>query len=241
MITDKKRQYTFRDRVTERLIKEIKQSVEEDIIIVHGGGSFGHPGAEQYRLNTERPMEYDKGAAEVQLDMRRLNNRILQIMIKEGLWAMSIPGAMVSIFKDGELVEFNDELFKRYLSIGTIPVTFGDVAVDLDRGVTICSGDDLMLELADMAQKAFFVSDVEGIYKEGEHMDVFTEKMLPISEEDNPNEADAIDVTGGMNKKIEVMLRISDHCGTYIVNGTVEGRLRKLLKGEEVIHTEVKR
>lgn len=240
MITDKEQQYTFKNRVTERLIREIKESVEEDMIIVHGGGSFGHPGAEQYGLNTERPMEYDKGTAEVQLDMRRLNNRIIELMIGSGIWSISIPGALAADFKNGEVTEFRTGLFERFLSIGTTPVTFGDVAFDQERGVTICSGDDLMAELADLADEAIFVSDVDGIYKDGELIDLLTEDLLPLSDDDMPSTKSSVDVTGGMNKKAQVMLNISDHCETYIVNGTVKGRVKNILKGEEVISTEVK-
>ena len=43
------------------------------------------------------------------------------------------------------------------------------------------------------------------------------------------------DVTGGVRGKMETMLRMcSRGCDCVLVNGTVEGRLLSLLKGEDV-------
>ncbi len=240
VITDKTKKYSFRNKVAKRLVKEIKTSHHQQFIIVHGGGSFGHPGAEQYKLNTERPLEYDKATALVQRDMRELNNKIVDIFIENNFWAVSIPGGMVTRYEDGNLVEIERDLFQEYLDIGTTPITFGDVALDRKRGVTICSGDDLMERLSPEAEKAVFVTDVDGIYKNGEIAHDFTEELFPLSEEDLPTEDTSIDVTGGMNQKVKRMMKISARTPTYVVNGLKEGRLKRLLDDEETIYTEVK-
>ncbi len=42
VLTDKSIPFSFDQETTKRLSREIKVS-EEDIVVVHGGGSFGHP------------------------------------------------------------------------------------------------------------------------------------------------------------------------------------------------------
>ena len=240
VITDKNRKYTFNRRTTHRLIREIKRSVDEKMIIVHGGGSFGHPGAEKYRLNSENPESIDQGTARVQLDMRRLNNRILQLFIDEEIWAVGLPGGLITHYRKGKMEEIDIEPFSRYLSIGATPIAYGDVSLDKDRGVTICSGDDIMAGLASMVDRAVFVTDVDGIYKNKELITTFTKKEYPLKKEDVPIEKEVTDVTGGMNSKVKKMLSMSEKCKTYIVNGNKKGRLESLIKGKETIYTEVK-
>ncbi|MGM0404690.1 MAG: isopentenyl phosphate kinase [Thermoplasmatota archaeon] len=240
VISDKNIPYTFKHRTTRRLIKEIASSVEEDLIIIHGGGSFGHPGAEKFDLNSHKPENIDEGTSKVQKDMRILNTRIIEMMIEEELWAVSIPSGIVTRYDDGELIDMNKNIFYQYISRGVVPVTFGDVTLDDKRGVTICSGDDLMLALGENADRAIFVSNVDGIYKKGKVVEEFTESKLPLSKEDILTKNTSIDVTGGMNRKVEKMLDLSKDCRTFLVNGNEDGRLEQLIKGEDTIYTEVK-
>ncbi len=240
VLTDKSIPFSFDKETTKRLSREIKVS-EEDIVVVHGGGSFGHPGAERYGLNKRVPLSIKKGTAVVQRDMRRMNQKILEIMIDEDILAVSIPGAMITKYKDGKLIHLNEDIVIDYLNIGTVPVAFGDVAVDETRGVTICSGDDIMRGLAHLADMSIFVTNVDGIYKEGDVVDVFDKSMLPLTKEDMPDEGGSIDVTGSMERKAKLMLEVSNHCRTYVVNGKVPGRLSSLLSGKRTFCTRVKR
>ena len=240
VLTYKDRPYSFKRETLERLADEIIGSKIEDMVIVHGGGSFGHPGAEKYKLNSEKPIDISEGIAKVQKDMRVMNNHVLEIMLDKGLNAVSVPGGLVTTYKDGELYEFNEDIFDNYLSLDTVPITFGDVAFDLTRKVTICSGDDLMLSLSYKADKAVFVANVNGVYKDGEFVEYFTNEMFPLKPDDFDSSKTSIDVTGGMNKKVKKMLKMSRQCPTYVVNGSVKDRLYKLLNDEDTVHTEVK-
>ena len=240
VLTNKDRPYSFKRKTLERLTDEIVRSDLKDLVLVHGGGSFGHPGAEKYKLNSENPIDVEEGTAKVQKDMRIMNNHVLEIMHEKGLWAVSLPGGVVTKYKNGELIDFDEEIFERYLSIGTVPISFGDVAFDEDRKVTICSGDDIMLSLAEKAEKAIFVANVDGVFKDGKLVETFTEDMFPLDPEDFDSKETSIDVTGGMNKKVKKMLEMSKHCPTYVVNGSKKERLYKLLNNENTTYTEVK-
>jgi len=239
VLTNKEKSYSFRTRTAKRLLKEIKESTIEKYIIIHGGGSFGHPGAKKYELNDKDSEPTGEGLSKVQLDMRRMNNHFLELMQEKEMWGVSIPGGLVTSFKDGELNKIDKSIFKKYLSLDVTPVGFGDVTLDIEKGITICSGDDIVLGLSSLADKAVFVSDVDGIYKQGEVVKIFKRGMYPLEEDDFPSKKNAVDVTGGMNRKVEKMLRISKDCETHVVNGEESGRLRKVLDGEEVISTEV--
>ena len=240
VLTDKEKSYSFRTRTAKRLLKEIKESTIDKCIIIHGGGSFGHPGAKKYDLNNKDSEPSKEGLSKVQLDMRRMNNHFLELMHEKDMWGVSIPGGLVTSFKDGKLNKINKKIFKKYLSLGVTPVSFGDVTLDIEKGITICSGDDIVLGLSSLADRAIFVTDVDGIYKQGEAVKKFERSMYPLEKDDFPSKKNAVDVTGGMNKKVEKMLRISKDCETYVVNGEESGRLQKVLDEEEVISTEVK-
>jgi len=239
VLTNKNKSYSFRTRIAKRLLKEIDESSVNNFIIIHGGGSFGHPGAKKYNLNDDDSEISIEGLSKVQLDMRRMNNRLLELMQDREMWGISIPGGLVTIFENGELDKIDNKIFEKYLNLGVIPVGFGDVTIDTRRGVTICSGDDMIFGLSSLANKAVFVSDVDGIYKSGEIVESFDNTMYPLEDEDFPTQKKPVDVTGGMNKKVEKMLMISENCDTYIVNGEKSGRLRKILDEEEVLSTKV--
>ncbi|MFO8110487.1 MAG: isopentenyl phosphate kinase [Thermoplasmata archaeon] len=240
VLTDKSIPFSFDEAVTRRLSKEIKD-VDDDIIVIHGGGSFGHPGARKYKFNTDNPAEPPRGTAEVQRDMRKMNQEIIDIMIDEDINAVSIPGGLIARYRNGEIVSFDEDIFIDHLTLGTTPVAFGDVALDQIRGVTICSGDDIMNRLGYLANVSIFVTNVDGVFKNGEVVDIFKEGMLPLTEDDMPGEKKTIDVTGSMERKLKLMLNMSDRCKTYVVNGLIPGRLKSLLNKEKTLCTMVER
>lgn len=245
VITRKDVEYTFRKNLTERLIDEIDKGLDggEELILVHGGGSFGHPGAERYRLNSDSPEKIAKATSEVQYHMRVLNNRILGAMIDRDMYPVSIPGGVITEFEDGRLNSIDKDLILKYLELGNVPLTFGDVTLDSERGVTICSGDDLMHALSDIADLAVFVTDIDGIFKNGSMVEEFTPELFPLTEKDLPNEElkeEGIDVTGSMNRKAEKMLDMSKNCRTVVINGEKSGRVEKMLNDKDTIFTEVR-
>ena len=50
VITDKNQPFSIRKIIISNLLTQIKNS-EKKIIIVHGGGSFGHPLAKEYQIH----------------------------------------------------------------------------------------------------------------------------------------------------------------------------------------------
>jgi isopentenyl phosphate kinase len=238
VITDKAKPRTLRARVLGRLAGELKGAAP--LVVVHGGGSFGHHEALAHGLHLGmRGKEQLPAIATVQRDMRFLNLKVVDALKTKGIAAVSVPGATVAENRGGRIGTLNPGLFVDYLGLGLTPVTFGDVVVDRSQGVSICSGDDLMLLLAKglRARRATFVTDVDGLLGPGGRpIPVVRSSDLPPQGLLMPRGAD---VTGGMARKVEVMVAMAKF-GTEVrvINGLRPGRLAALLGGAEVSGTK---
>jgi len=126
-----------------------------------------------------------------------------------------------------------------------VPVTFGDVVRDEVRGLSICSGDQLMAALAKefRPSKVIFVTDVDGVFTADPTQDPEA-KLIPTVDEQVldslPRTERNIDVTGSIFAKIRYMIdmaSLTDEC--LVLNGKVPGRLEAAIRGEDVIASKV--
>ncbi len=245
VLTDKARLRTPRKTAIIRLTKELA-GLGEDLIVVHGAGSFGHVLARKYGLNGPASPAKAKGAAVVQRDVRALDDLVVGGLLKAGLAPVVLPPSAILSLDDGRVVSFDAEVFKDYVAQGFTPVTFGDVVRDRARGVAVSSGDVLMLELA----KAFhprtvvFAADVDGLCTADPRKHEDARLLLAVSREDLPmidfGPAKGADVTGGIEAKVRRMLEIASHADEcLIVNGNVKNRLRDALRGRIVVGTRI--
>ena len=245
VLTDKARLRTPRKAAITRLAKELP-GLGDDLIVVHGAGSFGHILARKYALNGPASPSKAKGAAIVQRDVRTLDGLVVDALVKAGLAPIVLPPSAILGVDNDRVVSFDSAPFKDYVQQGFTPVTFGDVVRDRTRGVAVCSGDVLMLELA----KAFrprsvvFATDVDGLFTADPRRVRDARLLLSVSRADLPlidfGPAKGADVTGGIEGKVRRMLEIARHADeTIIVNGNVKNRVRDALRGRIVIGTRV--
>ncbi|MDR0778430.1 MAG: isopentenyl phosphate kinase family protein [Methanomassiliicoccaceae archaeon] len=246
VITDKKEYKRFNKEVVSRLCREIKDS-EKDVMIVHGAGSFGHVLAKEFELQKGRIRDDQTDAvARVSRDVRELNNLIIKELIDAGIPAVSIPTGACFIMNDNEL-HIDPKVMQMYISIGIVPVMFGDVVTDTKKGFGICSGDRIIKCLADIfsPDKIIFVSDIDGIYDRDPKISRDAKLIAEVNEEileQIPSEMTVDDVTGGVHAKMRTMLDMcSDSRDCILVNGTVDGRLNSLLKGMDVVCTRARK
>ena len=245
VITNKKKLCTFKRDITIRLVREIKKS-NKQVIIVHGAGSFGHILAKEFNLKEGfKKKNQINAVAKVQRDVKNLNLKILNILIENGINAISIPASSTVFFNNKKIEMMNTKIFEVYLKLGFTPVIFGDVVLDSKIGFTICSGDDLMVELSKglKPKKAIFVTDEDGIYSSNPKIN---KKAVLLKKIDSKNytkinfETNVDDVTGGMDGKIKTALEISNlgiEC--YIINGNIKNRLKNSLIGKKIICTKI--
>ena len=234
VITDKNEYKKFREDVTRKIVEELPQ---ENLIIVHGGGSFGHVLAHKYNITEGFEENKKMGFARIGVDMMELNLKILKILHEHSIPAISIVPHAFHIFEK----EINLDLFEEYLSLGFVPVTYGDIILDKKQGINICSGDYLMLHLARRFQpeKVIFLTDVDGIYNKNPKE--YGAKLIPVLRRDYKpgTDVNVMDVTGGMEYKIEMMREIARHSKVYVINGFYPERLGKVLRDEEFLGTVV--
>ena len=245
VITDKTTYRTFREGTVRRLSRELISS-DEERIVVHGAGSFGHIYAKEYALQSGlREKRQIEGVAKVMQDVRELDNLVVGAFNGEGMWSAAIPPGSSAVMKGGVLSKLDLWPFERFLKIGITPVTFGDVALDDEKGVSICSGDQLMMRLAERfkPRKVIFCADVDGLFTADPNCDP---KAKLIEEVDHrtlstiPRTERCVDVTGSIYAKIEFMLEIAKHAGDCeIINGNVEGRLADVIADRPAVSSRI--
>jgi isopentenyl phosphate kinase len=243
VITDKTTYRTFREGTVRRLARELLASDEEKIV-VHGAGSYGHIYAKEYALQSGlRERRQVEGVAKVMHDVRVLDNLVVGAFNDEGLWSAAVPPGSSVIMKGGALSMMDMWPYERFLKIGITPVTFGDVALDDEKGVSICSGDQLMMRLAERfrPRKVIFCADVDGLFTADPNCDpeaTLIEEVDRHTLSSIPRTERCVDVTGSIYAKIEYMLQIAKHADECeIINGNAEGRLADILADRPAIRS----
>jgi isopentenyl phosphate kinase len=229
VITRKREIERTRPKVIERLGRELgRLALPGGLVVLHGAGSFGHPGARRFGLAqaptpTSRPSQRLRGGAIVGREVRRLHGEILRGLIDGGAPALSLAPNALARNREGRLATFDEVPFRSALLDGWVPVAFGDVVPDDQWGVSILSADTLALELGRRlrARRVVFVSDVPGVLPRDP---VGRRRPIPrwtVEEQSRlAPVAGAPDVTGGIRAKGQVLL---DLAAAGIPAGIVSG------------------
>ena len=234
VISNKKNYRDYRESVVRGIAKNLPK---EDLIVVHGAGSFGHILADEFKI-TDGFEEWKRlGFAKIERDMLDLNLRILDALVSEDIPAVSMPPH--SFITMGKSI--NLDIFDFLLEHGFVPLTFGDAVFDVKKGINILSGDILMMELAKRYRpdKTIFLTDVDGIYTgPPDREDSSLIRELP-RHLDPETEIKVSDVTGGMDLKISVMREIANYSRVYVINGFHPERIRAVLNDDDFVGTVV--
>lgn len=241
LITRKNDLEKVRPKVLARLAEELAASDGRPVVVLHGAGSFGHPGARRFglaRAPEGAPAERTRGAAIVSSEVRRLHLHVLRALVGAGARPWSVPAASVGANREGSLVRFDPGPFRWALEQGLLPVSFGDVVPDEAWGTSILSADTVAVELARAlpAGRVVFATDVPGIYTTPEHR--AKEILAEVTEEALRALAvrpGAPDVTGGIAAKGAAMCRIArDGVDAVLISGLSDGALSRAIRGEAV-------
>ncbi|MCI4353423.1 MAG: hypothetical protein L3K14_08625 [Thermoplasmata archaeon] len=244
VLTRKKEAARLRPKVLHRLAEELAQSGGPPIVVLHGAGSFGHPGA--VRWNLARPpvdpserQHRLRGAAIVSAEVRRLHGEVLRTLVDAGLAPFSVPAQAISINRAGRLVRLDIEPFRRVLGQGGVPVSFGDVVPDEEWGFSVLSADTIAVDLVRHlpSRRLVFVSDVEGVLAPagGSPRRRAIPRITPAVLESLPAIEGVPDVTGGIRGKVESMLAAAEAgADAGLISGLRHGALSRALRGEIV-------
>ncbi len=248
LITDKTKQFKVRDDVLERLAEEIKESVARELIIVHGGGSFGHPVADKYSLQDGfKNKEQIDGLVETRKAMGELSRSVINAFHEHGLPVVAIQPSANITCRAGRIENIDTGVIKKFLELGTIPVLFGDVVLDKDLGFCILSGDQIttFLALEFRADRVILAADVDGVFDKNPKKSSDA-KLIPEIAKDDKTILDSLksqkgDVTGGIKGKLQEIIDLAKKgVPSQIINALVPGRLKKALSGDEVTGTVVR-
>ncbi len=246
VITDKAKECCIKQKILDQLAAEIKRANKE-VILVHGAGSFGHILAKKYKLNAGFKQKNQlEGFALTHAMVQRLNSLVLASLHRHTLPAISLPPHAILSLSNHAVSQVDCTVFKKYLDLGFLPVSFGDVALDAQLGFSICSGDLLVqLLAAEFApEKVIFVIDEDGLYSANpktEKNATFLETVTVKDLEQLSTHLDThADVTKGMEGKLQTIRHIAKAgIDTVLLNGNVHNRLYDILKGKKVRSTIV--
>ena len=218
--------------------KIIKQ-ITTPLIIVHGGGSFGHHFASKWGLSTSPQNANPQAIVETRKSMFDLHLLILESFSKSNVFPYTVPPC--SILDGDQLSPFTIKFLNVLMKNNLIPITFGDVIVD-QSGAYIISGDKLMEIISSSlpVKKAIFAMDVDGIYENtssGKSLaDTVNTETVLYGLNSNVN-----DVTGSISGKLNSSFKIAKNgIDVHFVNGAYPDRILKVLKGRSYLGSMIK-
>ena len=249
VITDKNKPATPNTKTIERLAKEIAQANVSSLILVHGGGSFGHPVAKKYHLTDGfGDASQVEGFSETHRAMTQLNNLVMEALFNQNVNAVVVQPSSCVVTKSGRIQTIELKPIKRMLDMGLVPVLYGDAVLDSEKGFAILSGDQLVSSLAVHfgAFRIVMGGDVDGLFTADPKTCSSAQLIERVTLEELKSEKHQIegsqstDVTGGMLGKMRELVPAIEHdIETLIVNATKPMRVCKALKGETVVGTVI--
>ena len=212
------------------------------VIIVHGGGSFGHYWSVKYGMHTKSANYNAHGVSIVHESMISLNQIIVNSMMRVGLNPYGMPPSAFMTGHNPIVVKIK-QIYSMAKS-KVMPVTFGDVVHTEGARYSILSGDALMTILAKVLQplRIIFATNVDGIYKDLTSRELVSEiKVTGDRKSVEFFRGSGNDVTGGMHRKVTEAFKIASHgMDVVMINGLMPERIREAVEGTLKIGTVVK-
>ena len=235
--------------VVSRIAKELRSCLGSTIVIL-GGGAHGHQAAHAFGYGEpSTPKEtLVSGIPLIRHNMTSLSLDVARTFRAEKLPAVVIDPFSFVIMKDGQIDSFPLDVIQQALKEDCFIITHGDVCLDRVRGASILSGDTIVTTLARQlkANSVLIGTDVDGIF-DSNPSDNQDAELIPVIDSSNKDKlvastgsSKAVDVTGGMNRKLRELLDLAaEGIEIVVFNLTVPGRLSGLLSGTKVIGTRI--
>jgi isopentenyl phosphate kinase len=251
VITDKTVQYGLREEVLARLAQEIGQAWDKmgaaKLLIGNGAGSFAHYSAHTYRTAEGFVDDQSRlGMGWVRWDAVKLNQIVFEQLLSSNVPVFSFSPSSFMQVKNGKTQKIFMSSVEDLLANGMVPLVYGDVVVDQDKGSGIYSTEKVFDELSLHFAKTYEVSVVhisaeEGVYKKGKasiYKTITQENFADVKE--HLGGSNGVDVSGGMLHKVEECLALAQlGIRSQIVSGMIPGRVRDVLLGKKVPGTTI--
>jgi isopentenyl phosphate kinase len=222
VITDKSGREAADLPLITRLVDEIAQARAANpalrLIIGHGSGSFGHHYAAKYGVHHGLAADADwMGFALAAGAALRLNRIVVDALLAAGVPALQIQPSAALRTAAGQIAAWDTATVASALDHGLIPIVHGDVAFDSTQGSAIVSTEQLMAHLAlatPLRPARIILVGEDSVYTADPRVDMMAER-IPLITAANIDEvlhgavgSHAVDVTGGMRSKLDLMWRL---------------------------------
>lgn len=232
---------TARVRAISRILGAFRRKhPNANIVLLHGGGSFGHPLAHRYRIAGKRLGRKNwRGVAETTNAMRDLTTRLARIFLKRGIPVVPLQTMNLIALDRGRMTFRNSGLIETILATGGIPLLGGDVAVADGMRSAIVSADALAAAFARAMPGAsvLFATDVPGVLHQfppargARPIPFLDRKTLRAIVRGARMNASRHDVTGGMMGKLRAIEHLRA-CRILIFDGRNPRMLARALRGD---------
>ncbi len=239
LLTDKSRPDSLRTELLTRIAREIRTCMDDglldDLILVHGVGSYGHIPVLQHQLHRgfqspDQLLPFSKTQSRVML----LRNAIVAALQDAGIPAvLMLPSSSMT----AENFHIRQQFFEPvagFLRIGMTPVLGGDMLADAAVGFSVYGGDAISVDLARyfQADRLFFATDVEGVFSADprNHPAARPISRLRLSQlDDIALSGRNLDVSGAMAGKLKELLRAKDR-----IRAGMDVRLFSMMSGNRL-------
>ncbi len=237
-----------RTKIVQRIANELSRAIRNlnfSLILIHGTGSFGHPPAKKYNL--DQGIKADPTRMGLSISKRfgyQLNHLLWKVLEEYNLPIVTLPPSAFTISTNKKIQRMDLEIIRHLLSIGRIPVLFGDEVMDTELGYSVLSSDQIACYLASRLKPdlLLFASDVNGIYVQNPKTHPKTRHINSISInaltafrntiiQHNP-----VDVSGEMAGKLKSLSRFTLPKKTIIriFSGLIRNQVYRSLSGDKV-------
>ena len=253
LLTDKDKPYSIREDVVKSAIQQIIDA-NKKLILIHGGGSFGHPLAKEYSIsagiNSSIPHQI-LGLTKTHQSMNNFNSYLIDLFLEKNYPALSIQASSIFIKDSLKISTQSIDIIETALDLNILPILYGDIILDKQGSFSIISGDQIIFELCEnlkkyQISKVIFVMETDGIYindEDSKQKNISLATKLYLRDLENLNLADLgqkIDVTGGIQGKINSIKEICKYnIPVQLLNGLKEGYIFKSLKNEMINCTNI--
>ncbi len=252
LLTDKNQPLSIREDVVKSAVKQIIDA-NEKIILIHGGGSFGHPLAKKYSIsngiNNTIPNQI-LGVAETHHAMVKFNSYLIEQFLEKNYPVLSFQTSSIFTKDSGVISTKALNVIEISLDLGIMPILYGDIILDRQGSFSIISGDQIILALCQNLNnynisKVVFAMESDGLYIVDNDKSENSKLVIECysNELDHLNLADLgqkIDVTGGIKSKVNFIKTIcKSKIPVQLVNGLIEGYIHKSLKNQNLNCTNI--
>ncbi|CAN5168194.1 isopentenyl phosphate kinase [soil metagenome] len=245
LVTDKRKAYIFNESMVKQVVSEITECLIEQpdlkLVLGNGAGSFAHQSATKYNLKDgAKEKEGRFGACFTHTDASYLNHLIIKLFLQQNIPVFSVQPSAFILSSQRETTHIDFSIIKALMTHSMIPFVYGDVIVDEKLGAVVYSTDRIFREMAEGMTSSEYAPSL--IIHAGNYDGVMDQngKIIPHVTRQNYDEvkkslykSDVIDITGGMEQKVEEMLSLADHgINSVIINGKKKGNMKSTILGD---------